>query len=280
MKPSSLARNQNGFSLLEVIIAGAMMAFFAMVMLQSNEMQSRMVLTNEAQMETFTLLFQVQQVLSDPVSCSISVGQAFGKVTDLHDLEKKPPAPLKTLYRSFKNAAGGFEATKFLVVGENRPGNVIRVTDLQLVPHPTFDGQIDLVLTIERLKKGVLGGVTTVKRIPINIDLIGPQYANAFDGIMCLNPAQPSTGNQSQISNAIRSAIRSGMGDSGMGSDSTKNVLAKACADAGGKWNARENRCGSDASPEEALAALRTACATAGGTWNGSSQQCGVSVAR
>ncbi len=258
------------------------MAFFAMVMLQQHELQSRMVTTNEAQMETFTLMFQIQQVMNDPVSCSISIGQAFGRVTDLKDLGKKGNAKVPTLFRAFKNASGQFEAVKFLIPGQTIGANVLRVSDIQVAPHAVFDGQVDLVLTIDRMRPGVFGGLTTTKRIPINVDLVGPEHANAFDGIMCLNPGQPSTtgSTPSDVKSALQSMGAAGTGgDEGSAQASTRNALAKACADAGGSWLMRENRCGPAATADQAsLAALQTACSTAGGQWDATGNHCAVSA--
>lgn len=268
--------DSEGFSLLEVIIAGAIMAFFAMVLLQVNEIQSRMVTTNEAQMETFTLLFQVQQVLADPVSCSISVGQAFGKVTDLRDLGGLPPAKIPTLYRAYKNFLGKYEAVKFLAPGQVIGNNILRITDLSVQPRKTFDGQLDVVLSIERLKKGIFGGVFTEKRIPINIDLIGSEHANAFDGIMCLNPAQPgATGDSGKRVEAALESLRNGS-EAGSGADATTKALVTACVAAGGKWLAGEHRCGVAAATERSEAALKTACSSAGGEWDAARRSCGV----
>jgi hypothetical protein len=270
-----------GFSLLEVMIAGGIMAFFAMVLLQVNELQSHMITTNEAQMEEFTLLFQVQQVLADPVSCSISVGQAFGKVTDLRDLAGKPPAKLPALYRAYKNVLGHYESVKFLSPGQTIGSGVLRIHEISVAPRSTFDGQLDVVLSIERLKKGILGGTMVQKRIPINVDLIGPGYANAFDGIMCLNPAQAITTPDvaRRMGAAIDSALGGGSGDSGGGSaeETTTKALVKACIDTGGVWVEKEHRCGV-AMPTEDTTALRSACDAAGGQWDDAGRHCNVAA--
>jgi hypothetical protein len=261
------------------MVAGAIMAFFAMVLLQSNELQTRMMTTNEAQMETFTLLFQVQQVMTDPVSCSISIGQAFGRVTDLRDLGKNGPTNVPVLYRAFKNASGHFEAVKFLAPEQIIGNHVLKITHLQVQPHKIFDGQVDLIIGLERLKKGVFGGVETEKRIAINVDLVGPDHANAFDGIMCLNPGQPSPSGSTarDVKSVIESGITTENAQQGSAKASTDNALAKACADAGGAWNMRENRCGS-ASTEATSDALKTACSSAGGQWDDAGRHCGVAA--
>jgi len=246
------------------------MAFFAMVLLQVNEIQSRMVTTNEAQMETFTLLYQVQQVLSDPVSCSISVGQAFGRVADLHDLAGKPPAKLPSLYRAYKSLTGRFEAVKFLTPGQTIGNGILRISEISLAPRAVFDGQLDVVLKIERLKKGVLGGAETIRKIPVNVDIIGAGYANAFDGIMCLNPSQTvNTPEFGRRMGTALGAIAKGVTDEGAAADSTKKELMKACITAGGSWLESENRCGSGAQPPDTTA-LQAACVASGGQWDAS----------
>ncbi|MBS1964175.1 MAG: hypothetical protein JST04_18325 [Bdellovibrionales bacterium] len=275
----TLRSSAAGFSLLEVMIAGGIMAFFAMVLLQVNELQTRMVTTNQAQMETFTLLFQVQQVLADPVSCSISVGQAFGKVTDLRDLNGKSAVKLPVLYRAYKNVLGKYEAVKFLTPGQMLSEGSLRVNDIRLEPHAEFDGQLDVVLTIERLRKGVFGGAVVQKRVPINVDIIGMEHANAFDGIMCLNPAQQISNPDTtrRLESAILSAMSSSSGDEGFAADSTKKELAKACLLAGGVWNTQENHCQSTM-PVGDTSALRASCQASGGRWDDSGRHCNVAA--
>lgn len=255
------------------------MAFFAMVLLQVNELQTRMVTTNQAQMETFTLLFQVQQVLADPVSCSISVGQAFGKVTDLRDLSGKPAAKLPVLYRAYKNVLGKYEAAKFLTPGQTLSDGALRVNEIRLEPHTEFDGQLDVVLVIERLRKGVFGGTVIQKRVPVNVDIIGMEHANAFDGIMCLNPAQQISNatTTQRLESAILSAISGSSGDEGSAADSTKKELVKACLQTGGTWNAQENRC-QVTMPNADTSALRSSCVASGGQWDDAGRHCNVAA--
>ena len=83
--------NAQGFTILEVIIAGGLMMGLALVLLQLNTIQQKGIVMNEAQNETVNLSLQIFSYLRDTHSCNATISGAIGYIKTEQDLSTKSP---------------------------------------------------------------------------------------------------------------------------------------------------------------------------------------------
>jgi prepilin-type N-terminal cleavage/methylation domain-containing protein len=170
---------QAGFSLLEVIIAGAILSILVVGLLQFSTLQNKIQATNEAGFETLDLVHDIRSALSEPEACKQTLAG-----TPLSG------ATLTTLKRASYNIATSAWVITDVAKVDQPIGNTLKIAQIQFTSPASFDGTGSLELTIRRLKSGVMGGASVVRSIPLSIkqDPADPTKVGE-----CYSPGQGST---------------------------------------------------------------------------------------
>jgi hypothetical protein len=240
----SLREDSQGFTILETIIAGALMMGLAMVLLQLNTIQQRSITANEAQNENVNLALQIYSYLRDTRSCNATLGAGIGTITSESDLGNKSAVSIKSIARRVKNAHGEWETIPVLSVGQSVGNQTLQVADLKIRFRPKWEGFVDLVVSIRRTK--IDAKLLQEKVFPVPVELVEIPRSTGFRVGCAETSALVSAGTDLgfEISN------ENPYGSTGFARDSTVKILEESCKSAGGKWLATENRCATAGAPD------------------------------
>lgn len=157
-KPNALA-NQKGFSILQVLAAGAMLGIFATAFLQTSELQSKVLKTTEASFDALDFVDQVRNVMSDPINCvSTFQGQNYSS-----------PYTVDTIYRNYIEPGTG-NKIQVAMINVNDPVSknvTLKQITLKNVDISTGKGFIELRML--KSQNGILGSKEIVRDLQIMV---------------------------------------------------------------------------------------------------------------
>jgi hypothetical protein len=243
-------RDESGFTLLEVIIASALMLGVALSMLEINKVQQKGILANEALSETVSSVLQIYAYLRDVRSCNATIGAAIGPVRNEAELYSKPERPIGAIYRRVKRSDGTWESVPVIETGAMMGDGAIKINALRL-RMPTNDKEtVFLLVDFERVKMKM----PTTKMFPIPYELVEPNEAYGVpvpEGsekkqkkflVGCMGTSELTTLKVDDLGYDVSKFPDDY--DSSWARESTLRILREACKATGGKWIEKEKRCG------------------------------------
>lgn len=169
------APNEKGFTLVEVLIAVAIMGAISVVSMKMMENQNKSANTTEAKFESFAVLNDIQLLLSERESCRKTFGITPGapKNTGSHVLANINPGDITDLY--YKNDKYGVEEVRYTANSDVDSAPQVGSSDIKLlsldvegtVPNESA-GQVNLVVELHR-GSPVFGPEVIAKKIPFNV---------------------------------------------------------------------------------------------------------------
>ena len=149
-------RNQQGFSLVEVMLAMGLMGMAAMVFISMQKLQSRSQATASTQFEVFNLMQDIQMTMLNSKAC----------MNSLEGLKLSSSEP--TALEVIKSSSGDDRYS----VGVRPKGSRITLDAMELVPTDielgtVTQGLVDLRLSIEKNSEQVQGTKMVAHRIPL-----------------------------------------------------------------------------------------------------------------
>ena len=150
---------QLGFSLVEVLVASAVLGLLTLALLQQFTLQQKIMVTTEAGFDTIDAINQVRGVLSDAESCK----------TTFQNQTLSPTAVTPTnIMHAYKDASGALLYNVAFTTGVPINPN-IQFTSFALTGANPTDGKATLAVEIERLKSGILGGAKVLRKIQMYV---------------------------------------------------------------------------------------------------------------
>lgn len=153
----SFLGNQKGFSILQILAAGAMLGIFVTAFFQSSELQTKALKTSEASFDALDFVDQVRNAMSDPQNClSTFQGQNYSTTYSVN-----------TIYKSYIDPSTGSKTQVPLVkVGDDISKN-IKLTKVSLKNVDGINRKGFIELRMLKTQSGLLGSKEFVRDLQI-----------------------------------------------------------------------------------------------------------------
>lgn len=238
-----LSKKQQGFSLLEVMVALAVVSFLSFTVLQLVFTNLKATKGVEITASLDNLMMEVSTALKDPAVCQANLAN-FSSTT--------LPTPLEDGIINLTQITLP-AVTKPLVSNNaplvNQPSTKVSLSIDSIKPVSTTSYLANITFNLDK-GQGFLGARNIIRRMPINLTL-----AAAGGPVTGCNTFGPSTGTTTPT-----------------GSTSTTTPV-QICALLGQEYDANKNQCAGDPSMS-----LTKICASMGGTYTESTQKCTLVV--
>jgi Prokaryotic N-terminal methylation motif len=159
--------NQSGFSIIEVLVSFAVLALVAIGFAMFTDNHSKVTKSIEAGFEVVDFVGQVRLVLSQPRACKRTLTMAGAPLQaathhSIGDIKASTSIP----------HTNPIAWNDYIFKAVNNPvspsGNVV-LTSMHIKYPPTFNGEVELIMRLERADKASMGGHYFLRSIPITI---------------------------------------------------------------------------------------------------------------
>lgn len=159
-----MKHNQSGFSIIEVLISFGVLALVSIGFLNFTDNQNKIIKSIDASFEEIDFVGQVHLILSNPQAClqtldglplSSTSNQGFKHIRGSSLASSSPVSWISYIYKSKNNNIS--------------PSGNVKLTSLEIKYPSTFNGEVEMVMKLERTNQMLAGIPYIIRTIPLTV---------------------------------------------------------------------------------------------------------------